>query len=330
MITLQKQKNKDFVVLNLSDFQLSPSEWSLEHKNGKIIDYTLRVLFERVQPDLVTLSGDLAWCGDREALECMANSLDRFGVPYAVVWGNHDQDGGADVLVEAAKVLSGHPLFLYERGPAELGHGNYVIAIEEDNKIVEALIMMDTHDHARCFDSEGKEIFAWGTTPAWGKLYPEQLDWYREQIKMLKDLGCTESALIAHIPCFAYKEAYNAAYKGETNAISIAESYKSEYWNEGYEDSFGVLYEGICSYPADEGVFDTLLECNHTKNMIVGHDHKNCFSIKYKGIRLTFTVKTGAGCYWTPEMNGGTVLTIGNNGATVRHEFVDVMHIVNE
>lgn len=328
MITLKKSSNKDFVILNLSDFQLSPSEWSTEHKNGRIIDYTLNTLFERVNPDLVTLSGDLAWCGDYEALECMANALDKFGVPYAVVWGNHDQDGGKEKLVESANVLSKHPLFLYERGPEELGYGNYVINIEENEKSVHALIMMDSHDHARCYDSEGKEIFAWGNTPAWGKLFPEQIEWYRKQIDTLKAMGCNSSSIIMHIPCYAYRDAFKAAFKGESTYIPIEDSYKAEFWNKGYENSFGVMYENICSFPQDEGVFDAILKGNHTKNVLVGHDHKNCFSVEYCGVRLTFVVKTGAGCYWTPEMNGGTVLTIKSDGTNVTHQFVDVSHLL--
>jgi len=328
MITIKKAKNKDFVVLNLTDFQLSPGEWALTHKNGAIIDYTLKQLFEKVKPDLVTLSGDIAWCGDCEALELAACSLDRFGVPYALVWGNHDQDGGTEKLPASEEVLKKHPLFLYERGPEGLGFGNYLIAIEEEGKIVHSLIMMDSHDHARCFDSEGKEIFAWGNTPAWGKLYPEQIEWYCEQIKGLKEMGCPSSSLIMHIPCFAYREAFDSAFKPQPEKITIADSYKKEYWNEGFEGSFGVKYEGICSYPADDGVFDAILKESHTKNVIVGHDHVNCFSIPYKGVRLTFAVKTGAGCYWTPEMNGGTTLTVGNTETTVKHEIVDVSHLI--
>ena len=329
MITVKKQSGKDFVILNLTDFQLSPGEWELTHKNGAIIDYTFNKLFERVKPDLVTLSGDLAWCGDYAALDIMASHLDKFGVPYAVVWGNHDQDGGADKLVGAEEALRKHPLFLYERGPENLGYGNYVIAIEENGNIVHALIMMDSHDHAHCYDSEGKEIFAWGNTPAWGKLYPEQIDWYSEQVSALKNMGCDSSSIIMHIPCFAYRQAFDCAFKPQPEKITLADSYKEEFWNEGYEGSFGVKYEGICSFPADDGVFDAILAANHTKNVIVGHDHVNCFSVVYKGVRLTFAIKTGAGCYWTPELNGGTTLTVKENGSTeVAHETVDVSHLI--
>lgn len=37
-----------------------------------------------------------------------------------------------------------------------------------------------------------------------------------------------------------------------------------------------------------------------------------------------FLLKAGAGCYWDPRLNGGTVLRITENGVTeVWHEFVD-------
>ena len=328
MITFNKEIGKDFVVLNLSDFHLTPAEWSEEHKNGKILNYTLDELFAKVKPNLVTVSGDLAWCGDYQALDIAATKLDSFGVPYAVVWGNHDQDGGVDKLIEAENTLRKHPLFIYERGPEGLGYGNYVIAIKEGEKVVDAFIMMDSHDHAHCYDSEGKEIFAWGTTPAWGKLYPEQIVWYKEQVKALKEMGCDRSNIIMHIPCFAYREAFSKAFKPQPEKISIQDSFKAEYWNEGFEGSFGVAYEGICSFPQNDGVFDAILEENHTKSVLVGHDHVNCFSVVYQGVRLTFSVKAGAGSYWTPEMNGGTTLTVKDGETIIEHQLINVAHLV--
>lgn len=329
MITLQKAPNRDFKILNLADMQMGFNEWQKGHKFRAILDATLNELYGRVKPDLVTLSGDQAWCGDYDSLEALACCLDGYGVPYALVWGNHDQEGGGEKVIGAENTLKKHPLFLYESGPSELGFGNYIIAINEGDTPVHALIMMDSHDHAHYYDKDGKEIFAWGTTPAWGKLYPEQLVWYKERIAELKAMGYSESTIIMHIPCYAYNTAFDASFKGETTSISIEESYKSHYWSNEAQGAFGVKYEGICSYPADEGAFDAILECGHTKNVIVGHDHKNCFSVPYNGVRLTFAVKTGAGCYWTPEMNGGTSLTVNSYGnATLEHHFVDVSSLL--
>ena len=48
--------------------------------------------------------------------------------------------------------------------------------------------------------------------------------------------------------------------------------------------------------------------------MLVGHDHDDDYSILYQGIRLTYAVKTGAGCYYTEDMMGGTTLNINSDG----------------
>ncbi len=325
MITLHKDKNRDFVILNLTDFQLTKDEWQLTHKNGAIVHYTLDELYKRAKPDLVTISGDLAWCGDYDALECLALKLDSFGVPYCVVWGNHDQDGGMEKLEKTVELFKKHPLFTYEEGPKELGNGNYLVTINEGEKTVEGLIFMDSHDKAPNSFRDGKEHWEWA------KLYDEQIPWYKEQIATLKELGCEDATLIMHIPIYAYRHAFNAAWNKEFEAgkISLADTYKSEYWNEGYKDSFGTCWEGVCSYPHEEYVFDTIKECGITKTLIAGHDHTNCFHIVYEGVRFVYATKTGPGCYWKNPINGGTVIKVGSEGVTeVYHEFVDVSHLL--
>ena len=96
--------------------------------------------------------------------------------------------------------------------------------------------------------------------------------------------------------------------------------FKAEY----AETCFGGKSEGVCCAPANNGFFDLMLRLNSTKNVICGHDHVNSYSIPYKGIRLTYALKTGEACYWEPEKSGGTTLTIGADGvATVAHHYVD-------
>ena len=96
-------------------------------------------------------------------------------------------------------------------------------------------------------------------------------------------------------------------------------------WNEGYTDSFGVKYEDICSYPADEGMLDVMLALGSTKHILCGHDHTNNYVVPYKGVKFIYSLKLGAGCYWNPILNGGTVFRITENGVSdVWHQYVDV------
>ncbi len=316
MISLQKNKDKNFVILNFSDFQLDESKW----KEGKTIQL-FSELYNRVKPDLVTITGDLACCNDIPALSEMGKLLDSYCVPWAPVFGNHDHDGGIDKLDNTIEFLSTFKYFTYENGPSELGRGNYIINICEDDKVVHSLVMMDTHDRVPYTKPNGEETWAWA------KLLPSQLKWYSEQIEAVKKLGSKESTLITHIPINAYIPAWWAAYNKEYRAEDIlpSQSYDPKYWNKEYSDSFGVRYEGASAYPEDDGAFDAIKETNHTKNVLAGHSHTNSYSINYQGVRLTFVLKTTDGSYYNPELNGGTVITVNEAGkASVHHEYVDI------
>jgi hypothetical protein len=97
-----------------------------------------------------------------------------------------------------------------------------------------------------------------------------------------------------------------------------------------YADEATFLNETCCPPKYSNGQADAFVEHGKVLGVAVGHDHKNCFSINYGGVRLTFAVKTGAGCYWTPELNGGTSLTVNKNGTKVEHNFIDVSHLLAE
>ena len=320
MLSLKKTPGRDLTVLNLTDPQLGTDEWKPGHPNGAILTGTVRELVRRVRPDLITVSGDLSWAGHDAAYDALADLLDSFSVPWAPVWGNHDDQGGPEQVESVVTRYLRRPLCLYERGPRELGNGNYVIRIEEDGRPVTALVMMDSHDRSPFTAAAGKE------TLAWARLSPEQIAWYREQIRALAADGCRDSAMILHIPIYAYRTAFAAAFRDglDPKSVSVAQSADGSVWNEGYRDSFGVLWEEICSYPAEDHVFDAIRALGSTKYVLAGHDHVNDTVIRYHGVRLVYSLKTGPGCYWDPRLNGGTVLRITSEGiADVRHEYVD-------
>ena len=325
MLTVKKQKDKDFVILNLSDPQLGNDEWAPEHRNFRIFDKTVKTLIDRVHPDLITISGDLSWAGHTVSYENYAVYLDKIGVPWSCVWGNHDNQGSAETVEAVVKEYLAHPLCLYERGDAAHGNGNFVIKIEEDGKPVSALIMMDSHDRMPYVKPDGTE------EEAWAKLIPAQLDWYREQVEALRNEGCEDSVLLMHIPIYAYRDAFRAAFRADVDPASVKpdNSRGAAFWNEGFPSCEGVKYEDICSYPAEDGMMDVIEALGHTKHMIVGHDHVNNFIIPWRGTKLIYSLKCGAGCYWNPILNGGTVFTVGTAGVeSVRHEFVDVSELL--
>ena len=324
MKILQKRPGKDFVVLNLTDTQLANCEWEDGHINRRILEYTVTELVDRLQPDLITLSGDLAWAGHAEAYDKLAAFLDGFGIPWSPVWGNHDNQEGPEHIAGVVERFSKCKNFCYESGDPAIGNGNYVICIEEEGRVVSAIVMMDSHDREPHTNAAGE------TWNQWARLTKPQLAWYTRQMEGLKEQGCQDVSVIMHIPIYAYRLATKAAYKATVDheKLTLEESLGVDCWNEGYTGSIGVQYEGIGSYPEDDGALEVFQNSGITKRILSGHDHVNNWIIRYEGIQMVYTLKTGPGCYWRPSLNGGTVLKIGEKGVyDVVHEYVDASHI---
>lgn len=316
MIRINKLK-EDFVVLNITDLQVSDNDWENSTENLKIFINTLNKLISKTNPDLITVSGDLSYAGQYKSYECIAQLLDSYKIPWAPVWGNHDNQGGVDVVNKQVEILKESPYLVYEEGNPDIGNGNYTIAICENDVIVYGIIMMDSHDRMEYVDESGDKSLKWA------HLYPNQLNWYKEQIKLI---GGAKSMLITHIPIYAYNRAIEAAWNKEYDrkSISPTDSANEKYWNDGYKTSFGVCHEAICSYPSDEGMFDVIKELGSTDTVLVGHDHVNNFVISFNDINLAYGLKTGAGCYWDPKLSGGTVVRISKRSTEIEHIYVEV------
>ncbi len=326
MITLQKDPNKNFVVLNLTDIQLSFEEFDRNHVARKILDYTVNTLIEKTKPHLITISGDLCREHEDKGYDAFADFFDELGIPWAPIFGNHDNMSPPEVIDKIADRFLTHPLCVFEKGDSEMGNGNFVIEIEENRKTVSAVIMADAHEICSFTDSEGNTKYSYET------FWPKQFEWYREQIEALKDKGCKDSTLILHTPIYAYRNAVKSAYKDSVDlkAMTWEESLKQGVWNTGFENSSGLCREEPCTPVFDDGMFELLKELGHTKSVIAGHDHKNNFIINYNGINLVYATKTGIGCYYDKDINGGTVLEIGNNGVErVYQEMVDITSFFN-
>ena len=301
-----EMKGDSFTVLNLTDPQLNechydPADPGYDHSYA-VLDRTVRTLVERVKPDLITITGDISMTDQPKAYPAFADYMDAFGIPWCVVWGNHDQQDVVERINFVYKILP------YYRS---LNH------------------FFDSHNCVWLPDDEGVKHFYYD------KLNELQIDWYKEQATALKAQGCNHTSMLMHIPMHAYEDAVAAAFKPgiDTTKITLEESYGTECWNPGYEESFGVKYEDgpIAGYPYDDGVFDAILEVGTTENVISGHVHTDNFVIPYKGVRMAFATKTGRVHPFRYPLNGGTVITIHADGhSDLRHEYVEIKDLLTE
>ena len=301
-VTLEKDPNKDFVVLNFADVQLSSDE--VYGEEGRIAEANIERCINEVQPDLITLTGDNAWC--KMGYIRLVEVIDSYGIPWAPVMGNHDGDNG-DWTSEnwCALQMYNAENCLFKFGPKNMGVGNYIINITQNGEVIHSLYMMDTHTNT---DLE---------CGGYDHLWDNQIKWYAWGVNGNNELAGknVESSIFFHIPCVQFAIAYDEAnYNPETGKFT----------NPAYAGAYGRNDEPASPPEYDSGFFDVVKELGSTKNIIVGHDHINDSSIVYEGVTLSYALKCGPGCYWNPDQNGGSTLTIDANGhGHFAHHYVD-------
>ncbi len=307
MKIFQKSKDREFVILNLSDPQMNGFEWADDHPYAPILKYTIHQLIEHNKPDLITVTGDMAYPGQFDSYETFAQLLDGYEIPWAIVWGNHDHQSGIGPILEAAELFKKHPLCQFEDGDPAFGNGNYILGICDGDTPITALFMIDSHNSIEATMPNGERKWVYD------KLWSNQLDWIKNEAIQLKKDGYKDAIMMLHMPLYAYRAAALKAFPDGRG---------------GDSDVYGQQHELIASHPFEDGVLPVLQETGLINHVLAGHDHCNNFMIEHEGIKLMFACKTGPGCYWQSAMNGGTVITIGDDGIEdVHHEFVDISHL---
>ena len=289
-IILKKEKNKDFIILNITDTHFS--DYDYRAFTAFDVEAKVKALVASVKPDLITVSGDIV-CTDSTyyAIRRITDLFESFGIPWAPMFGNHDNEGNCDKNY-LADIMMGAPNCLMKKGDPDMGVGNYIINISENNEdggadIIESLIVMD------CRPKDVQKQISW-------------FKWAAEGINRITDSGA-EISVITHIPYAEYQYAYDEAWDKENKC-----------WREGF-GAYGECGENICfdnseSGPVYKGLFEIMKDSATTKFVFCGHEHLNNFSINYKGIRLTYCLKIGAGSGSDFRFSGGTEIRVGTDG----------------
>lgn len=292
---IQKDPDKDFVVMNVTDIHLS--DYTQDAVTNIRNLENIRRMAEKLQPDLITVSGDLFWKDSTVySVRRLTEFMDSLGIPWAPIFGNHDAEGNCDANYLAEVMMEGEYCVM-QKGDASMGVGNYIVNVCEGEKIVHSIILMDSHGN--------------------GILSQEQNAWYAWAVEGIQTAAGEQvtSSVIMHIPVAQFAYAYDEAWDGED-------------WRDGYE-AFGFKREEYCGAtdendePLDTGFFAQVKALNSTTNIISGHDHANCYSILYDGVRLTYSLRLGYGAYFEYDQQGVTTLTVDDQGnGTVEHHYL--------
>lgn len=281
---LKKPSGRDFVILNITDVHLSDYDYRL--LTGIQAVRTIKRLVKDVKPDLITVTGDTVCAkSSRNSIDYFVSVMDSFGVPWAPVFGNHEDEANCDKNFLARRMMSSKTC-LMQGGEPEMGVGNYIVKIvNESGNTVETIYMTDSN-HGQPNERAAK--------------------WLLDNA----DENTAESVIMMHIPLPDYQYAYEAAFDADNKCR-----------NDSYE-AFGEKHERVScerdkdGNPVDRGFFENAKKLPNLRYIFCGHEHLNNFSILWNGVRLTYTLKVGKGSGFRRRFNGGTVITVGDTGIT--------------
>jgi len=301
-VALVKADGKPFRILQITD-----THWDVG--DGGTTQKTLDMMREAIEtqkPDLLVLTGDNVWAAQNYVSAVyLVQFLDGFGIPYAMVLGNHDGEGAFDAH-QIGVVYSAGKKSLFNPGPDSTGRtGNYAINITNPRgEILYSLIFLDS-GNARFYGSPPPESYGgYGYQSNYDYILPEQIALYetfiRQTAREAKHL--VPSLLFYHIPLPQIFDVRAEMTRKDPAAAAAA------------------FEEEPCPPPVDSGLFDKVKELRSTKYMFFGHDHNNTLDYEYQGVHFVYGLKTGPACYYKPYKQGATLITI-NNDNTVTVEF---------
>ncbi len=302
-IPLKFNKDGSFRILMISDIHGGVG-YDKEHTVAAI-----QALVDNTKPDLVLLGGDNAGPGIihietaeqlKEMLDGIASPMEKAGIPWAHVYGNHDNNFGL-ANKDHQPVYESFPHCVSKAGPEELwGCGNYVLPIYDENgeKILFNVFGFDTHrntDHfKRDFGLPDEMQFYScnnGENGNGDTIRFNQLMWYWQVSEEMEKLNGSK------IPALAYMHI-------PLPEFDLVTHYRDKCKFEGHQ-----LADVSCT-PLNSGAFSTFLQRGDVKAIFCGHNHRNDFSAKYCGITLAYDGFLSYHACHMDDIRGGRVLDL--------------------
>ena len=303
---LKINTNRAYKILQLTDMHLGVGIFS--KKKDRLALKAVSQIIKRTKPDLIVITGDSVFpffpkagtMNNKRQAEIFIRFMDSFGIPYALVYGNHDCEMFARYNKDKlSDVYSSGKYSIFTKGRKDIyGMGNYFINLtDSDGKVILPLVFLDSNMYG-----EGGWFYS-----GFDCIHEDQVDWCMDKLSKLKKENSDIRAMaFFHIPVNEFKEAYEKMKMGDKAVV-----YKHGNIGEA-DDHFGI--------PKFEGTFfNRAVDNGIIKWMFCGHDHLNTLSLVYKGIQLTYGMSIDylgyKGIMNRHTQRGGTLITRHTDGS---------------
>lgn len=268
--------------------------WTRENFDAQLGNH-IRSVITQTNPDVIFITGDIVYGSfddSGEALSWFVALMESFDIPWAPVFGNHDNESKMGVKWQC-ELLENSKNCLFARGNVT-GNGNYTVGIAYGDTLKRIMYMTDSNGCGDCSDPE--------VTSAQG-IYPDQLARIKECSEKIKEAqgDAVKGMMAFHIPI---KE-FSVASKDKGYEIN-APHYTLGVTVKAKDGDFGSKYE--TEHGIDCGDMFSFLKYCGIDSVYTGHYHKNNTKIVYNDITWVYGLKTGQYDYHTAGSIGGTLI----------------------
>lgn len=298
---LKFNEDGTFRIMNISDIQ----------DNAKLMSITadfMKAAIEAEEPDLIILTGDniagnsIAEEKTETAIRSVMDVLDPYGIPVAVVFGNHDEESGMNKEAQMAVYNSYDCSISYDDGETLWGCGTYNIPVYSSADVSKVVF------NCWLFDSGNRD-----ENGEYDHVKQDQLDWYKAKSAELKAANggkVVPSIAFQHI---IVPEIFDALKEVDSAADGAVAKYGKYYILPETAAEGSYIGEAPCPAGVNGGEFDAFLECGDVLGVVSGHDHTNSFVVPYKGIDIINTPTAGMRSYGDNSTRGIRIFDINES-----------------
>lgn len=290
--------DRDPIVLQLTDPQIanganvtgggegSAQDWWRTYDAETLCYPYIRETIEQTNPDLILVTGDMIYGEfdhDGSTLQDFIRFMDSFKIPWAPVFGNHDNAGRQTVDAQCAMLEAGEYCLFEQR--TLTGNGNYTVGLRQDGKLQRVFFMMDSNGCGGRISGTGNSHTV--NTTGFGQ---DQVDWFTETAQSITALSpSTKFTFAFHIQLAAFADAF--AKYGFDNATTKTNPINIDSRPDKAAGDFGYLGRDLkSSWDEDRTVYNRIKSLG-ADSILVGHEHCNSASVVYDGIRFQYGQK---------------------------------------
>ena len=284
---LKFNANHKFKIVQFTDIH-----WKYGNPASDEAGERMAEVLDAEKPDLVVFTGDVIFAKPaREGLDKALEATISRGIPFAVTWGNHDdeQDLSRKELSAHVATKAGNLTSTVE---GISGVTNYTLSVKstDGKRDAAVLYIFDSNSYSPIKKVKGYD---------WIK--HDQVEWYRQTSKAFtaaNDGKPLPALAFFHIPL---PEFHEAAQNESTYFV-------------------GTRKEKACAPEINTGLAAAMLEAGDVMGVFVGHDHVNDYVVDWRGILLGYGRFTGGATVYhdIPEGNGARVIELTEDSRTIK------------